>query len=390
MSTVLVLSADTMLARVIAKNLHGHGYGVLAADCVQNQICSYSKYVSKTFVHADHKTDEQAFIDDVMRICIDNGVDILMPVLGEAAPISRSRGELERHVSMLVGDAEALQVFSNKYHTYELARGAGLKVPEYWAVERLAAETSLADEVTYPSLAKPVWGWGGYGMTEFTNATALRTFIAGMEPRQRADYFVQRRMSGDVVCVAMICAGGKAHAWDSYRIVATYPSRYGQSTVRETVCSDAAVDALKALLAYVEWTGVCQADFIVEPDTGDAYLIDVNARYWNSLVQSTARGIDFPYYYCLLSQGRMNFTVLPRSYSVTTAWLSRAVRGSLPLVMRRTAMGMLSGEREQAIVECDDWDIHDPLPFFAWPIRSVCRKVMQALPESMRRYTRSL
>lgn len=375
MSTVLVLAADTMLARVICRSLHGNGFEVYAAASCERPICAYSRYVRKTFVHADPRKDEARFIEDVRNICVDNGVSILMPVLGEVGAIARHRHLFDPHVRMLVGDAATLATFANKYLTYEVARAAGLDVPAYTKVADMVDDADALEAFPYPCLAKPVWGWGGYGMHECEDAASLRRLIDDMGQKQREDYFVQRRMPGDVVCVAMLCDAGRVHAWDSFRIAASFPKRHGQSTVRETVRNDAAVAALRRLLEHVGWTGLCQADFIIEPSTGRPYLIDINARYWNSLVQSTARGVDFPYYYCKLALGEADFVVTPTSEEVTTMWLSRALRGDPALVLRHMMAGLVPGGAGGGIAACDDWDLRDPLPFFVWPARSVLRRL---------------
>ena len=45
MSVVLVLGAETMLARVVSRSLHRAGFTVLAASSTPWPICAYSRYV---------------------------------------------------------------------------------------------------------------------------------------------------------------------------------------------------------------------------------------------------------------------------------------------------------------------------------------------------------
>lgn len=407
MSVVLVLGGETMLSRVVSRSLHRAGFEVLAASSTPWPICAYSRYVRRTYTHADPQHDEARFIDDIRRICETQGVDVLLPILRESAAIARHRHVFEPGVRMLLGDAATLTDFGDKYRTYEVARGAGLAVPEYRRAADLAADPAALAAFPCPCLAKPVWGWGGYGMHECASPQEVADRISRMTARERDDYFMQQRMPGDVVCVAMLCEAGHMHACDTFRIVASYPRRHGQSTLRESVRADGAVDALRTLLAHVGWTGPCQADFIIDPATGTPYLIDINARYWNSLIQSTARGVDFPVMQCRMALGMSagkaadapgagaagvplpSGQVSPRPASqgtpgmgtgmsagvetgvetgVSTAWFSRALRGDPALLLRRL-FTRPPGQAARGIAAFDDWDIRDPLPFFAWPLR---------------------
>lgn len=421
MSVVLVLGAETMLARVVSRSLHRAGFTVLAASSTPWPICAYSRYVRRTFTHADPKHDESRFIDDIRRICETQGVDVLLPILRECAVIARHRHLFGPGVRMLLGDAATLADFGDKYRTYEVARDAGLAVPEYRRAADLAADPAALAAFPCPCLAKPVWGWGGYGMHECASPQEVAARITAMTDRQREDYFMQQRMPGDVVCVAMLCEAGQMHACDTFRIVASYPRRHGQSTLRESVRADAAVDALRTLLAHVGWTGPCQADFIIDPVTGTPYLIDINARYWNSLIQSTARGVDFPVMHCRMALGMGDAggaggagdvpgtgaagvspgvspgvsrgvpPSVPPGVSrgapdmsagmcadmdtgVSTAWFSRALRGDPALLLRRL-FSRPQGQAARGIAAFDDWDVRDPLPFFAWPLRHLLGRI---------------
>lgn len=374
MSVVLVLGAETMLARVVSRSLHRAGFTVLAASSTPWPICAYSRYVRRTFTHADPKHDESRFIDDIRRICETQGVDVLLPILRECAVIARHRHLFGPGVRMLLGDAATLADFGDKYRTYEVARDAGLAVPEYRRAADLAADPAALAAFPCPCLAKPVWGWGGYGMHECASPQEVAARITAMTDRQREDYFMQQRMPGDVVCVAMLCEAGQMHACDTFRIVASYPRRHGQSTLRESVRADAAVDALRTLLAHVGWTGPCQADFIIDPVTGTPYLIDINARYWNSLIQSTARGVDFPVMHCRMALGMSAGMCADMDTGVSTAWFSRALRGDPALLLRRL-FSRPQGQAARGIAAFDDWDVRDPLPFFAWPLRHLLGRI---------------
>jgi len=85
-------------------------------------------------------------------------------------------------------------------------------------------------------------------------------------------------------------------------------------------------------LADLNRHGVCQADFMVDPQTGRPYLIDVNPRFWGGLAQAVAAGVDFPY---LVYRMAVDGDIKPvRDFrtEVVTRWLGGDVGTFLPLL----------------------------------------------------------
>jgi predicted ATP-grasp superfamily ATP-dependent carboligase len=163
-------------------------------------------------------------------------------------------------------------------------------------------------------------------------------------------------------------------ASDSYWTVQTYPHPYGQPTVRVSRDFPEATAALKAILDDLRWTGPCQADFIHDEVRKASFLIDVNPRFWGSVGQSIARGMDFPYYYYKCAMGENDFTVPGNPPQVATRWLGGD--------MMRKAHALLSGsksDRPGAVISgfaaMDDFEPRDPFPLLGWALCQGVRKV---------------
>ena len=108
-------------------------------------------------------------------------------------------------------------------------------------------------------------------------------------------FFVQEKIAGSVYCVAMVMNHGVLKGHVVYRQLRDYPFSGGQATLRVSVDHPEAVVHFERLLRELRWHGVCQADFLVAEKTGIPYLIDINPRFWGSLMQGVASGVDFPY-----------------------------------------------------------------------------------------------
>jgi predicted ATP-grasp superfamily ATP-dependent carboligase len=71
----------------------------------------------------------------------------------------------------------------------------------------------------------------------------------------------------------------------------------GQGVMREIVpVTPAAAEHAGALLQALNWDGVAQFSFILEPETGRARYLETNGRFWSSVAGSVHAGWDFPYW----------------------------------------------------------------------------------------------
>ena len=121
-----------------------------------------------------------------------------------------------------------------------------------------------------------------------------------------------------------------------------------------------------------------EADFIVDSQTGVPHLIDVNPRFWGSLAQAIACGVDFPY---LLYRIALDGDVEPVTdfrTGVTTRWIGGDLRAFLPLL--KMSASKLRFARQfffpQTRAELyDDVSYKDILPFFAWCFDSVKKAI---------------
>jgi predicted ATP-grasp superfamily ATP-dependent carboligase len=174
----------------------------------------------------------------------------------------------------------------------------------------------------------------------------------------------------------MLFNQGQLRAKVTYRQLRDYPPSGGQATLRVSLRNPAAEDFLQALLESWRWHGVCQADFICEPDSGVPYLIDLNPRLWGSLVQAVASGVDFPF---LIYDIALNGDVPPMTdfeTGIVTRWLGGEVAALFSrLTQPRPKPGNRKGCSQSygAARLYDDFSLADPTPFFVWLLDTLGR-----------------
>jgi predicted ATP-grasp superfamily ATP-dependent carboligase len=176
----------------------------------------------------------------------------------------------------------------------------------------------------------------------------------------------------------MLFNRGGLRAKVAYKQLREYPLKNGQATLRVSIDSPRAESALQRLLEHIGWHGICQADFVAEDITGIPYLIDINPRFWGSLAQGIAAGVDFPYLYYKIA---LNGDVAPVNgfrKDVMTRWIGGDLRTLFPLFNAsadklRFLRKFFFPSKEKLFN--DDFSFQDPLPFLMWYADALSRAI---------------
>jgi predicted ATP-grasp superfamily ATP-dependent carboligase len=150
--------------------------------------------------------------------------------------------------------------------------------------------------------------------------------------------------------------------------------------MRVSIDDPVAADYFRLFLEKLAWHGICQADFIVDERTHVPYLIDINPRFWGSLVQGIASGVDFPYMLYRIARDGDTEAVTDYRKGVVTRWICGDLR-TLPEALRCTSNKISFLKNYIRMfgngVVFDDFSLCDPLPFFTFGIDFLAKMIQQ-------------
>lgn len=293
----------------ILKSLHQKGLKVWAADTSKRNICSMSKFCTGSFTYPDPFTKEDAFIQVLKDKVAELRPRVLMPTHDESVVIMRHRDEFPADLVIPYEGEEKLLLLANKAESTELARKAGVPVPEVYK--------SIDEVKSYPVVFKTVIGNSAKGVFFPKDREEL---VKLMDKHKDEETLLEEWIGGTDYSVDCV-------RWDGfcktsvYHALVTKTDGGGTTTQREIVYMPQLEAAALKLMDAVDFHCVCGLDFRYDAENNKIAYIETNARFTGGLATPVAAGFDIPWIvYKLATEGKYTEPINVR-IGTRTKWI---------------------------------------------------------------------
>lgn len=293
----------------ILKSLHQKGLKVWAADTSKRNICSMSKFCTGSFTYPDPFTEEDAFIQVLKDKVAELRPRVLMPTHDESVVIMRHRDEFPADLIIPYEGKEKLLLLANKAKSTEIARKAGVPVPEVYK--------SIDEVKSYPVVFKTVIGNSAKGVFFPKDREEL---VKLMDKHKDEETLLEEWIGGTDYSVDCV-------RWDGfcktsvYHALVTKTDGGGTTTQREIVNMPQLEAAAQKLIDAVDFHGVCGLDFRYDAEKNKIAYIETNARFTGGLATPVAAGFDIPWIvYKLATEGKYTEPINVR-IGTRTKWI---------------------------------------------------------------------
>lgn len=293
----------------ILKSLHQKGLKVWAADTSKRNICSMSKFCTGSFTYPDPFTEEDAFIQVLKAKVAELRPRVLMPTHDESVVIMRHRDEFPADLIIPYEGEEKLLLLANKAKSTEIARKAGVPVPEVYK--------SIDEVKSYPVVFKTVIGNSAKGVFFPKDREEL---VKLMDKHKDEETLLEEWIGGTDYSVDCV-------RWDGfcktsvYHALVTKTDGGGTTTQREIVYMPQLEAAALKLMDAVDFHGVCGLDFRYDAENNKIAYIETNARFTGGLATPVAAGFDIPWIvYKLATEGKYTEPINVR-IGTRTKWI---------------------------------------------------------------------
>jgi D-aspartate ligase len=289
----------------IVRSLGRRGIPVCVIDD-EFSISRFSKYCSK-FVRVPSLRDERAIVDTLLGVSNRLGQCgwVLYPTREElVAAVSRHRDQLNQSYRVPTPAWSSVEWAWDKRCTYQLARDLGIPTPLTHCPQTVG-ELAELDAVSPPFAIKPAI------KEHFLYKTKAKAWRANSHAELRSLFLDALELvgPGEVIVQELIPGGGtQQFGYGAFfrdgeaigKMVARrrrqHPMQFGKaSTYVETVDIPVLEDYSERFLRAINYYGLVEIEYKLDPRDQQYKLLDVNARTWGYHSIAPRAGVDFSY-----------------------------------------------------------------------------------------------
>lgn len=370
-AAVVIPDADAELCLKVMRCLGIHrGYKAYLVTSEVANPASRSRFCAGTEMRQG--TSDVAHLDRLLQLGRGRQGVILLPVTLSGFQFVATNREALANAFRLppLPPRETIDVASDKWRLFQLAREHDLPLLPSEALTRqvIDAIRSGTSDLRLPVLVKSRQRRGGAGFHKLASPEQLDSFGSRINDRDRDECLVQPFIKGTDYSLSVYCENGVIKAYTLWRALAYGGRQYTIPRVVQFVEHEGILRAGQKLMAILEWEGVCDIDFFMDEETEQYWLLEVNARFWQTVSAAAAAGVNFPLLSCEAA------TATPAAHwpsQKTGLCYSRPSGVPALLTMRDTHLrGSLEILRNTGL-----WEIlRDPLPEMATLLNRPARK----------------
>ncbi|PPG31193.1 carbamoyl-phosphate synthase large subunit [Pseudoclavibacter sp. RFBB5] len=286
---VLVTSSRNTFALDIIRKLGSTGHTVFASDTYAGAIGNHSKYLAGHFVTNSPRFNTDEFIEDLVNIVEEHGIDVVIPTFEEAFYLAARGHELPDGTSIFTGGFEQLARLHDKASFKRLAIEAGVPVPETIVANSPEELRAAIDQ--YPRyFARAAFSRGGVGLLTNTGPLAGKMSVDDAVPTPDQPWLVQPFVDGPMICTYSIVVDGRVTAHCTYRA----PEQWAHSTGISFLAIDSTetLDYTQKLVDTLDpgYTGQLSFDFV--DNDGGLFAIECNPRPTSGVILLEAEEVS--------------------------------------------------------------------------------------------------
>ncbi len=288
------------------RGLGKHGIHTVAMDySTDGQYGAKSKHCSEIAIVPHYKEEPEAFIEALLDYGrIQDVKPVLIPCHDSYLEVIDAHLDKVKEYYLIPQTEQGLYTeVMDKGTLHQLALEHGIRVPETVHMDDAHFEERIDNEIKFPCLVKPV--------DSPTFVAKFRRKLFKVYDKKELNEAINRAKEADVeVIVQRMVPGFDDHMytfdaylnqdaqvthWMTCQKLRQYPINFGASVYTVQRHVPELYDLGARFLEAIKFKGFAEIEFKKDAETGEFYLIEINARITNLNELLNKAGLNFPY-----------------------------------------------------------------------------------------------
>lgn len=294
-----------------------------------NCIARYSKYCQKFFKCPNFLSE--AFIEFLIGLSEEYKLKkwLLLPSNDHAVyNLSKNKDKLQQYFKLITPDLNILNNIYDKINLIKIARDSNIPVPKtYESQEALLNNESFNGDIYLIKGRNGLTFYKSTGKKAISVNTKeeLKNEINELKGKMKADeIYIQEKIplseKNKTISFTAFSVNGVIHSYWMGQKLREHPMYFGTATFTESVLIEDCLTQSRELLQKLNYTGICEVEYIKDLRDDKYKLIEINARTWLWVDNAIACGVNYP----VFAYNYVNNGVLPKpiDYKTGLKWIN--------------------------------------------------------------------
>jgi predicted ATP-grasp superfamily ATP-dependent carboligase len=321
-TSVLILDGEWRGAPRILHCLgHASGIRTHVLSHVPDVASRFSRYCARFHLRPAGITWEDGLLEAIENVASSSKIDVLLPVaIPAAAFIAKHATRLARLAALHpVHDANTIETCRDKWRFAHVAAEHGIPVPQTVLFTGDARDDLKVFERGTPVLLKPRISSNGRGIMSFADKGEAELFLDS-HPELARQFVAQPRLEGQDFGCNVLCRHGNIVAHTIQKAVFRPRQPFGVAAGIEIVPNDEVLEISRRLVSALRYHGVANIDLRYDQRERQLKILELNSRYWGTLLGSLYAGVNFPHLSCMAALGQPIHPSKYRHIRYFSAW----------------------------------------------------------------------
>lgn len=309
---VLVMDGGGKQTLAMIRGLRELGCHITVLCNTKMDTCYVSNIPDERILNSCFKDRNEKTLQTLLSILSTGQYDVLMPI-GEMSTDFVTRHEIEfaKYVKLACAPRNTYIQAFNKQNTFDQAIESGIPCP-YTRHSRQDVEDYLA-HAKFPLIIKPRQGLGSIGFHKFESEQEFRAYLADAKFCVD-DYVLQEFVDFENRIGTNLFIDSKGNICTSYAVdvLRWFPVDAGAGVLIQTVDAHDVLQYAGKLLRELGWKGFANVAFMIDKETQEPRLLEINGRIPASIKMSYMCGYNISRQFLEMAYGE-DVTIYPEN-----------------------------------------------------------------------------